>query len=162
MKNIPDGLKKKIYQLTNSEFYEDKSEKEKKNIIKKMIIQIKESELLPVEEIESIKTKLFSSSFFLKTEDKEDNILFNINSDHFESTKDNSLGFNIYDNDYLYENETENTNYSTKSEEEKIINDFFVTLVNVKLYPGDTLQLRKTFLIEYIKNLLPNYFKDNN
>ena len=35
MKNIPDGLKKKIYQLTNSEFYEDKSEKEKKNIIKK-------------------------------------------------------------------------------------------------------------------------------
>jgi hypothetical protein len=162
MKNIPDGLKKKIYQLTNSEFYEDKSEKEKKNIIKKMIIQIKESELLPVEEIESIKTKLFSSSFFLKTEDKEDNILFNINSDHFESTKDNSLGFNIYDNDYLYENEIENTNYSTKSEEEKIINDFFVTLVNVKLYPGDTLQLRKTFLIEYIKNLLPNYFKDNN
>ena len=127
-----------------------------------MIIQIKESELLPVEEIESIKTKLFSSSFFLKTEDKEDNILFNINSDHFESTKDNSLGFNIYDNDYLYENEIENTNYSTKSEEEKIINDFFVTLMNVKLFPGDTLQLRKTFLIEYIKNLLPNYFKDNN
>ena len=98
----------------------------------------------------------------MKTEDKEDNILFNINSDHFESTKDNSLGFNIYNNDYLYENEIQNTNYSTKSEEEKIINDFFVTLVNVKLYPGDTLQLRKTFLIEYIKNLLPNYFKDNN
>ena len=50
--NFPDALKKKIYQLTNSEFYEDKSEKEKLNIIKKIIIQIKESTLLPVEEIE--------------------------------------------------------------------------------------------------------------
>lgn len=160
--NFPDALKKKIYQLTNSEFYEDKSEKEKLNIIKKIIIQIKESALLPVEEIESINTKLFSSSFFSKTEDKEDNMLFNINFDHCESTKDNSFGFSIYDNDHLYENEIENTNYSNNSEEEKIISDFFATLINVKLYPGDTLQLRKTFLIAYIKNILPNYFKDNN
>ena len=160
--NIPDGLKKKIYQLTNSELLEDKSEKEKLMIIKKIIIQIKESALLPVEDIESINTKIFSSSFFSKTEDKEDNILFGVNSLHCESTKDNSLGFNIYNNDYLYENEIENTNYSTNSEEETIINDCFVTLMNVKLFPGDTLQLRKTFLIEYIKNILPNYFKDNN
>ena len=69
--NFPDALKKKIYQLTNSEFYEDKSEKEKLNIIKKIIIQIKESALLPVEEIESINTKLFSSSFFRKQKIKK-------------------------------------------------------------------------------------------
>ena len=145
---LSDLSQKTLYNLINLEDLKKKNENEKKNIIKGVLNKIKITNLFPIDEY-IIENKSFQET--------NNNFSNNINNTFYQdksliSTKDNSEFDN---NESSYINEINFINNDDL--DDKIIDIIYQKIIDIKLYPGSTIQQRQLVLYEWIKNILPNF-----
>ena len=145
---LSDLSQKTLYNLINLEDLKKKNENEKKNIIKGVLNKIKITNLFPIDEY------IIENKSFQETNNDFSN---NINNTFYQdqsltSTKDNSEFDN---NESSYINEINFINNDDL--DDKIIDIIYQKIIDIKLYPGSTIQQRQLVLYEWIKNILPNF-----
>ncbi len=147
---LSDLAKKTLYKLINLEYLKEKNENEKKIIVQGVLKKIEITHLFQIKQ--SIIEKIISQEDCNNSTNNLNNDLLEIQSTN--STKEASISnnndsfinqINFTDNNYL---------------DDKIIDNIYKKIIDIRLYPGDTLNQRKIVFFEWIRNILPNLFKD--